>query len=124
MPIVVLVVAIGLESFSFRTAIVQANPLRHGRSWVAYVRGAKAPELPVVLLEDLAALLGLVFALFGVGLTLVTENGRWDAAGTALIGLLWSRWLRCWRRDGLAPGRRGGQSRGDREVRAALSGRG
>jgi cation diffusion facilitator family transporter len=87
-PIVVLVVAIGLESFSFRTAIIVANPLRHGRSWVAYVRGAKAPELPVVLLEDLAALLGLVFALLGVGLTLATENGRWDAAGTALIGLL------------------------------------
>ncbi len=87
-PILVLVVAIGLESFSFRTAITEANPLRAGRSWVAYVRGAKAPELPVVLLEDLAALLGLVFALFGVGLTLVTDNGRWDAAGTALIGLL------------------------------------
>jgi len=87
-PIAVLVVAIGLEGFSFHTAITQASPLRRGRSWVAYVRGSKAPELPVVLMEDLAALLGLVFALFGVGLTLITDNGRWDALGSAMIGLL------------------------------------
>jgi cation diffusion facilitator family transporter len=87
-PIVVLVIAIGLEGFSFRTAIRESNPLRGKRTWVQFVRTAKAPELPVVLLEDFAALLGLVFALFGVSLTLVTHNGRWDAAGTALIGLL------------------------------------
>ncbi len=85
-PLAVLVVAIGLESFSFRTAITAANPARGARSWVEFVRSAKAPELPVVLLEDAAALCGLVFALFGVGLTLLTADGRWDALGTVLIG--------------------------------------
>jgi cation diffusion facilitator family transporter len=87
-PVAVLLVSIGLETFSFRTAIHEAGPVRRGRSWVAYVRQAKAPELPVVLLEDTAALLGLVFALLGVGLTLLTDDGRWDAVGTALIGVL------------------------------------
>jgi cation diffusion facilitator family transporter len=87
-PLVVLFVAIGLESYSFRTAIVESNRTRGERSWVEFVRTAKSPELPVVLLEDTAALLGLVFALIGVSMTLVTGNGRWDAAGTLLIGLL------------------------------------
>ena len=87
-PIAVLVVAIGLEGFSFRTAIVESNHVRGGRSWVAFIRTAKAPELPVILLEDFAALLGLVFALFGVSMTLVTGNGIWDAVGTAMIGTL------------------------------------
>ena len=87
-PIVVLVASIGLESFSFRTAIKESLHHKGSRSWVAFVRTAKAPELPVILLEDLAALLGLVFALFGVSMTLATGNGRWDAAGTGTIGLL------------------------------------
>jgi len=87
-PLLILVVAIGLESYSFRTAIAESNHTRGGRTWVDFVRTAKAPELPVVLLEDAAALLGLVLALFGVGLTLLTGSGRWDAAGTALIGVL------------------------------------
>ena len=87
-PLAVLVVAIGLEGNSFRTAIQEANRTRGSRGWADYVRTAKAPELPVVLLEDAAALVGLVLALFGVGLTLLTGNGRWDAAGTALIGAL------------------------------------
>ncbi|WP_411284373.1 cation diffusion facilitator family transporter [Lapillicoccus sp.] len=87
-PIVVLLVAIGLEGFSFRTAIVESNHVRGERSWGQFIRCAKAPELPVILLEDFAALLGLVFALFGVGLTILTHNGIWDAVGTALIGVL------------------------------------
>jgi cation diffusion facilitator family transporter len=87
-PLVILVIAIGLESYSFSTAIAESNRTRGSSSWVEFIRTAKAPELPVVLLEDAAALLGLVFALFGVGLTVLTENGRWDAAGTALIGAL------------------------------------
>jgi cation diffusion facilitator family transporter len=87
-PLVVLVVAIGLESFSFRTAIVESNRSRGTRTWVQFIRTSKSPELPVVLLEDAAALIGLFFALFGVGMTLLTDNGRWDALGTALIGLL------------------------------------
>jgi cation diffusion facilitator family transporter len=87
-PIVVLVAAIGMEGFSFRTAIVESNHTRGTASWVQFIRRARAPELPVVLLEDFAALLGLVLALFGVGLTLITEDGVWDGVGTIMIGLL------------------------------------
>ncbi|MCG5468661.1 cation diffusion facilitator family transporter [Micromonospora sp. LAH09] len=88
LPVVVLVTAIILESFSFRTAIKESNHVRGNQSWVRFIRRAKAPELPVVLLEDFGALVGLVFALFGVSMTLITGNGRWDAAGTAMIGVL------------------------------------
>ncbi|MGV8977974.1 MAG: cation diffusion facilitator family transporter [Cellulomonas sp.] len=84
----VLVAAIGMEGYSFRTAVHEANLTRGGQSWVQFIRSAKAPELPVVLLEDSGALVGLVFALAGVTMTLVTGNGRWDAAGTASIGVL------------------------------------
>ncbi len=87
-PVTVLVVAIVLESFSFRTAIVESNRVRGKASWVEFVRRAKAPELPVVLLEDLAALLGLIFALIGVVLTLITHDGLWDGVATVAIGLL------------------------------------
>ena len=87
-PVVVLIASIGLEGFSFRTAIHESQPAKGSRSWVQFVRTAKAPELPIVLLEDFGALLGLVFALAGVALTLATGNGRWDAAGTGMIGLL------------------------------------
>ncbi|MBD7999185.1 cation diffusion facilitator family transporter [Oerskovia gallyi] len=87
-PIAVLLVAIGMEGFSFRTAIRESNTVRGEQSWPSFVRNAKAPELPVVLLEDFGALIGLVLALGGVGLTLVTDDGRYDAAGTACIGIL------------------------------------
>ena len=88
-PIIVLVVAIVLESFSLRTAIRESNHVRaRGQSWVSFVRHAKAPELPVVLLEDIAALVGLVFALFGVGMTWLTHNPIFDAIGTLMIGTL------------------------------------
>jgi cation diffusion facilitator family transporter len=87
-PVTVLVVAIGLETYSFRTAIVESNRVRGQASWGEFLRRAKAPELPVVLLEDLAALLGLILALFGVSMTLITDNGMWDAVGTLMIGLL------------------------------------
>jgi cation diffusion facilitator family transporter len=87
-PVTVLVAAIIMESFSFRTAIQESNHVRGKASWKDFVRHAKAPELPVVLLEDLGALLGLIFALFGVGMTLITGDGTWDAIGTAMIGVL------------------------------------
>ena len=87
-PIAVLVVAIVMESFSFRTAIVESNHVRGSQSWVSFIRRAKAPELPVVLLEDFAALVGLVLALVGVSLTLLTHDGTWDAVGSIAIGLL------------------------------------
>jgi len=87
-PLVVLVVAIIAESFSFRTAIVESNKTRGQQSWRKFIRSAKAPELPVILLEDFAALVGLVFALFGVGMTLLSRNGIFDVIGTAMIGIL------------------------------------
>ena len=87
-PLAVLVGAMSAESFSFRTAIKESNHVRGTQSWAKYVRSAKQPELPVILLEDLGALLGLTFALIGVSMTLVTGDGLWDAAGTAMIGLL------------------------------------
>lgn len=87
-PLAVLIGAIIAESFSFRTAIIESNHVRGKQSWVSFVRNAKQPELPVILLEDLGALVGLIFALFGVSLTLLTHDGTWDAAGTAMIGLL------------------------------------
>lgn len=87
-PIAVLFVAILLESLSFRTAIQESNHLRGTATWVQFVRRSRVPELPVVLLEDFAALIGLAFALFGVSLTLATGNGVWDGIGTVLIGLL------------------------------------
>jgi cation diffusion facilitator family transporter len=87
-PVTVLVVAIAMEGFSLRTAVHESNAVRGTASWLQFIRRAKAPELPVILLEDLGALIGLTFALFGVGMTLATGNGLWDAAGTAMIGLL------------------------------------
>ncbi len=84
----ILTVAIGLESWSFRTAIVESNKIRDGRSWWAFVRHAKVPELPVVLLEDLGALIGLVLALLGIGLAALTGDARFDAMGSIAIGVL------------------------------------
>ncbi|HLP22610.1 MAG TPA: cation diffusion facilitator family transporter [Microbacteriaceae bacterium] len=88
LPLSVLGVAIVLESLSLRTAIREARAHKGGQSWVAYVRHAKAPELPVVLLEDCAALVGLFCAALGVGLSTLTGNAVWDALGTLAIGAL------------------------------------
>ena len=87
-PIVVLVAAIIMESLSFRTAMRESNPLRRGASWYEFIRRSRQPELPVVLLEDSAALVGLILALFGVSLTLVTGDGVFDGIATVLIGVL------------------------------------
>jgi len=87
-PFVVLVISIGLEAFSLSTAVREARRSKGTDSWVGYVRHAKLPEIPVVLLEDVAALIGLVLALLGVGLTAVTGDGLWDGIGTLCIGAL------------------------------------
>jgi len=84
----VLVVAIGLEAYSFRTAIVESNKVRGKQSWIQFIRHAKAPELPVVLLEDFGAQVGLILALIGVGLSTITGDGIWDGIGTVCIGVL------------------------------------
>jgi cation diffusion facilitator family transporter len=88
LPLLVLSIAIVLESFSLRTAVKESNHVRGRQSWVQFVRRAKAPELPVVLLEDIAALIGLVFAFIAVGLTVITGNPLFDAIGTLMIGTL------------------------------------
>jgi cation diffusion facilitator family transporter len=85
---VVLVIAMGLESFSLRTAVHETNEVRGRSSWAAFIRRAKAPELPAILLEDIAALTGLVFATAGVALTVITGDGVWDGAGSLAIGVL------------------------------------
>src|SRR6185312_9071373 len=85
---VVLAIAIVLESLSLRTAVRESNRVRGSGGWLAFIRRAKAPELPAVLLEDMAALTGLFFAAVGVGLAVITGNGVWDGAGSLAIGTL------------------------------------
>lgn len=87
-PLVVLLVGMVFEGSSLRTAVREGDKERGDRTWVQFIRRAKGPELPVVLLEDSAALIGLTFALLGVGLSLLTGNAIFDALGSALIGLL------------------------------------
>ncbi len=84
----VLTGAIVLEAFSFRTAILESRPLKGEASWWSFIRHSKVPELPVVLLEDLGAMVGLVFALGAVAMTVITGDPVWDAAGTLAIGVL------------------------------------
>ena len=80
--IAILVVAICLEGYSFRTAVKESRPLKGSGSWWRFIRNSRNPELPVVLLEDTGALVGLVFALAGVGLTMLTGDPVWDGVGT------------------------------------------
>jgi len=84
----VLGIAIGLEAFSFRTALREANKSRGPRSLRRYLKDARQPELPVVLLEDLGALCGLAFALVGISLAVITGDGRWDGLGAMAVGVL------------------------------------
>ena len=86
--IVILVVAVVLEGYSFRTAVEESRPLKGSGSWWRFIRTSRNPELPVVLLEDSGALVGLVLALTGVGLTMLTGNPVWDGVGTIGIGVL------------------------------------
>ncbi|WP_092529626.1 cation diffusion facilitator family transporter [Amycolatopsis arida] len=86
--VIILVVAIVLETFSFRTAIRESRLVKGDATWWGFVRQSKSPELPVVLLEDAGALFGLVFALIGVGLAVLTGDPIWDGVGTVMIGVL------------------------------------
>jgi cation diffusion facilitator family transporter len=88
LPIAVLAISIVLEGFSLRTALHESAPSRRGISIIQFIRRAKAPELPVVMLEDIAALTGLVLAFLGVLLTVITGNGVFDGVGTVAIGAL------------------------------------
>jgi cation diffusion facilitator family transporter len=84
----ILALALVFEAFALRTAVRHATPHRGKRSWTGYIRESRSPELPVLLLEDSGALLGLVFALIGVVLTLITGNPVFDGIGTLAIGVL------------------------------------
>ncbi|MQA61586.1 MAG: cation diffusion facilitator family transporter [Actinophytocola sp.] len=86
--VVILVVAIGLETYSFRTAVVESRAIKGDATWWEFIRQSKVPELPVVLLEDAGALVGLILALAGVGMTVLTGDPVWDAVGTISIGVL------------------------------------
>jgi len=88
LPIAVIIVSAVLESFSFRTALKESKEARGSESIVKYIRHAKAPELPIVMLEDFAALIGLTLAFLGVGLTIITGLTIFDAIGTLAIGVL------------------------------------
>jgi cation diffusion facilitator family transporter len=85
---VVLGLALVLEIFSLRTAVRESKPVRGDHSWFWFIRRSKAPELPTILLEDSAAVVGLVFAAAGVGLTVLTGNDIWDGVGSIAIGTL------------------------------------
>ncbi|MCW2776393.1 MAG: cation transporter [Frankiales bacterium] len=84
----ILAFAIVAEGFSFRTAVRESRPLKGAQSWWSFIRTSKTPELPVVLLEDFGALVGLALAMVGVVLTAVTGDLLWDALGTLSIGVL------------------------------------
>jgi cation diffusion facilitator family transporter len=86
--VIILVFAIALEGYSFRTAIVESRKIKGDVTWWGFIRQSRTPELPVVLLEDAGALLGLVFALFGIGLAVITGDPFWDGVGTLMIGTL------------------------------------
>ena len=89
--LVVLAIAAVLEGFSFRTAVSESHQgggPGAGQRIIRFIRRAKAPEVPAVLLEDSAALVGLAFALLGVVLTWVTHDDRWDGAGSLGIGVV------------------------------------
>ncbi len=84
----ILLFGVVLETVSFYTAIKEARRIKGSLSWREFLTKTKQAELPVVLLEDLGALVGLVFALAGVGLAQLTGNSRFDAMGSIAIGLL------------------------------------
>jgi cation diffusion facilitator family transporter len=84
----VLIFGLFLEGYSFRTAIVEARKEKGDRRWWDYIRRSRSPELPVVLLEDAGAMLGLMIALIGVSLAAATGDPIWDGIGTIGIGVL------------------------------------
>jgi cation diffusion facilitator family transporter len=88
LPIVVILISLVLEGYSLYTARRESLPLKGSGSWLSFIRRAKAPELPIVLLENAAAIVGLAFALLGVGLTILTGDPVFDSIGSLFIGAL------------------------------------
>ena len=83
--LIILAVAVVLESLSLRTGVRESNKVRNGLSWPAFIRHTKNPDLALVLLEDVAALVGLMVALAGVGLSSATGDGVFDGAASLVI---------------------------------------
>lgn len=87
--VLVLAGAAVMEGFSFRTARAEANHVRpDDETWWQFIRHTKSPDLPVVLLEDFAALIGLAFAFVGVVASDLTGDATWDGVGSLAIGVL------------------------------------
>ena len=84
----ILIFGIFIESFSFRTAIVEARTIKGESTWSKFVVRSKQPEIPVVLLEDAGALFGMVIALAAISLGKITGEPIWDGIGTLSIGVL------------------------------------
>ncbi|MEO6627358.1 MAG: cation diffusion facilitator family transporter [Aquihabitans sp.] len=84
----ILAFAMVAEGFSLRTAVREASKVKGNASYWQFIRRAKSPELPVVLLEDFGAMVGLAFAFTGVTAAVITDDGRWDGYGTLAIGIL------------------------------------
>ena len=87
--VVVLVTGMFLEGFSLRTAIVESRHVKgEDQTWWNFIREARMPELPVVLLEDIGAMAGLAIALGAIVTASVTDNPVYDGWGTLIIGVL------------------------------------
>lgn len=84
----ILLLALVLEATALRAAVHEGNRLRRGESWWGFIRQARSPEVPVVLLEDSGAVIGLVLALLGVGIGTISGDSRFDALGSVGIGIL------------------------------------
>ncbi len=84
----ILIFALVVEAFSLKVAVVESRRAKGDQSWWSFIKDAKVPELPVVLLEDIGAMAGLVLALVGVGLAMFTGDARFDAMGSLAIGIL------------------------------------
>jgi len=84
----ILLLAVAMEGFSLRTAVKESRHVKGDESWFQFIKRSKSPELPVVLLEDVGALTGLMFAVSGLALAEITGNPRFDAVGSIAIGIL------------------------------------
>jgi cation diffusion facilitator family transporter len=84
----ILLFAMLLEAYAFSTAFREASRIRGDRNWWQFIRTTRNPELPVVLLEDSGAMLGLLVALGGLGMSELTDDAIWDGIATFVIGLI------------------------------------
>ena len=84
----ILLFAMCMETYAFQTAVKESRHYKGNHSWRSFIRRSRIPELPVVLLEDFGALMGLIFAFICVLIADTTGNTVWDGIGTLSIGIL------------------------------------